>query len=165
MACKFKTIYNPPEMQVCEPGRGMSNVYGISIDKDSGHQKLIKTGETNTYEIIQAHYEQTKIENIMARATLDPSVLMQKVGEYGDYTETPTSLLDAQIKIMGIKNEFEKLPNEVRQKFNYSLGEYVAEYGGEKWAKALGLTNEETNNLNNAAAEVIEKVEEEQTND
>lgn len=160
MACKYNTMYNPPEVKVTESGRGMSNVYGITINPDTGRQELVKTGETNTYEVIQAHLEQTKIENILARATIDPSVLQQRVGEYGDFTEMPTSLLDANIKIMGIKNEFESLPNEIRQKFNYSVSEYVAAYGGEEWAKILGLTQEEKHEVVKNGEEIVKAAEE-----
>lgn len=165
MACKFKTQYDAPEAKACEPGRGMTDVYGIVINEETGRQELVKTGETNTYEVIQAHYEQTKIENIIARATLNPELLMQKAGEYGDYTETPTSLLDAQIKVMGIKNEFDKLPSDIREKFNYSLGEYVAKYGSEEWAGYLGLTLEEVNDLANTAESVVETAEQESTDE
>ena len=160
MACgKFKTQFEPPEVIPVASGSPMDNVYQFVIDENTGRQELRKTGETNRYQIIQAHYESTKIENILARATLDPSVLADKGAMYGDFSEMPTSLMDAQIKIMGIKNEFEQLPNDIRQKFGYSLGEYVKAYGTESWAQALGLTQEETHDIKQTTEAIAEAVE------
>ena len=167
MPCsKFKTQFEPPEVLPVESGSGMTNVYQFVINEETGREELKKTGETDTYAIIQAHAEQTKIENILARATLDPNILNQRAGDYIDATEMPTSLMDAQIKIMGIKNEFEQLPNEIRKQFNYSLGEYIAQYGTEGWANTLGLTQEETHELEKVTEAVQQVTQEgEKTND
>lgn len=143
-AMKFYSRFNNrPETLVCPTGDGFQNEYALTIDKETNKEILVKTGKTNLYAKIQEHLEETLIENILARATIDPTVLAAKQEEFWDATAAPRSLMEAQVTILNLKNEFEKLPADVKREFDFSMEKYVAEYGSAKWAKALGLTKEE----------------------
>lgn len=50
----------------------------------------------------------------------------------------PKSLAEAQNMIVGIRQEFYELPIEVREKFNNSPEQYVAQYGTKSWIEATG---------------------------
>lgn len=148
----FWTRFNRPETIPVEAGTMYMDEYQLSIDKETQKETLVLTGKTNLWEKIQAHEEECRIENILQRATIDPTVLEAKRAEFIDCIDMPKTLMEAQVKIMAVKQEFEKLPAEVRKEFDYSAEKYVAEYGSAEWAKALGLTQEEK--------QVMEKIQE-----
>lgn len=125
----------------CPTGTKCDKTYEMIINED-GQKKLKQKGFTNRYEKIQSHAEECKIENILARATIDPSVLNARKGQYIDTIDMPKSLAEAQMLMQKVENEFNSLPVEVRKEFNNSAEEYIATYGGEKWAKKLGLVKE-----------------------
>lgn len=134
----FNSYYNRPETIPSPVGTEYDKVRKIIID-DTGHKVLKCVGETNRYQKIQAHKEECLIENILAKATMDPSILNQRNGQYFDATEMPKTLAEAQNKILEVKQEFEKLPVEVREKFGHSPERYVQLYGTKEWGEAVGL--------------------------
>lgn len=139
---KFYTAYERAGTEEAPAGTKTEPVYQTVIDKN-GVKDLKKTGETNVYDIIQESLEQSKIENIIRRAREgDPTALGITEGQYIDSTEIPESLAEAQQLIIKLKNEFDKLPIDVRRQFNMSAEEYVASYGSETWIKALGINND-----------------------
>lgn len=85
---------------------------------------------------------------------MDPSILEKHKGSYFDATDMPRTLAEAQNKIIAVKQEFEKLPVEVRAKFDHSPEKYVQQYGSEEWGKALGIVAEK---LEEAAEEKKEE--------
>lgn len=111
--------------------------YRIEYSK-TGHKLIVPDGTTDRYAIVQSHSEECNIENIIAKSKLDPSVLNRRVGQYGDFTKMPKSLAEAQNMIVGIRQEFYELPIEVREKFNNSPEQYVAQYGTKSWIEATG---------------------------
>lgn len=141
------TVYswaNPPESKTSVAGSKTKPIYTVRLTPE-GRKELVKTGETNVYEAIQAEYEQTKIENILNRAQYDPSVLQKTVGTYADVSNMPTTLAAAQQMVIAGEREFAGLPVEIREKFENNPGIYFAQYGTQEWADKLGL-KEETEN-------------------
>lgn len=128
-----------PDREPAPAGTSTEKEYTIQID-DYGHKTLIQTGETNTYTLIQASLEETKIENILKRATWDPETLNAMAGTYMDTTGMPTTLAQAQQMVIDATNEFERLPLDVRLKFDQSAEVYINEYGTKEWADKLGIT-------------------------
>jgi hypothetical protein len=130
--------FDRPDTIAAPEGTSTEPKYMEAID-ENGHRTLEQTGETDTYAMIQASLEETKIENIIRRATLgDPTALTQTMGAYVDTTDMPTSLAEMQNAIITIENEFNKLPLETRLKFNQSPEKYISMYGTEEWAKIMG---------------------------
>ena len=141
MTKKIFNIFNRPETVAAPTGDRYDKQYQMRID-ENGHKSLHEVGKTDRYEKIQSHKEETDIKNIIAKATLDPTVLNQKAGQYMDTTNMPTTLAEAQTKILDIKNEFNELPLEIRKKFDNSAEKYIAAYGTKEWAESVGLINE-----------------------
>lgn len=153
-ATKFGTIYGKNDIFPVATGDEFDKTYHVDIDKN-GHKRLIADGKTNRYLKIQSYAEECKIENIIARCAVDPNALNQRVGQYVDMVNAPKTLAEAQNIIIKIKNEFNGLSAEERNKFDNSVEKYIADYGSETWAKSLGLIKEE------AAEKITEKTEEE----
>lgn len=146
---KFRTAFERGETTYTERGSEILPTYEYRIDKKTGKRKTVQVGETNIYEKIQASLESTKLENIVKRCTNgDLSVLSVRDGSYIDITEIPTNMMDLQNLILKTKQEFDKLPAEIRAKFDYSAEKYVSDYGKENWKEALGITkaNEKQSN-------------------
>lgn len=124
-----------------EPGRPMHNEYQIRID-DKGHKTLVKTGETNLQDKIEESKEGCLISTVLEMCANmsdqeKKEYLNQRVGQYIKLEELPENLREAQQAIIDIKNEFYKLPTEIREKFDNSPERYVQDYGTENWMKIL----------------------------
>lgn len=113
--------------------------YEIRIDK-KGHKTLEQTGETNIYEKTQADLEECMIENIITRIMQgDISALNKAKAQYLDTTDMPRTLAEAQNTVIRLTQEFEKLPIDIKRKFNMSAEQYIASYGNEKWMEDMGI--------------------------
>lgn len=135
---KFYSRLNPAPVIETPAGSKEATTYQTQID-ENGHKVTVPIGKTNVYDRIQSSLEETKIENIIRRFTEgDISAFRQGEPLYADMTEAPKTLMEAQNMIIRITDEFNNLPVEVRAKFDHSPEKYVALYGGEQWAQAVG---------------------------
>lgn len=141
---KFYNRLNPAPVIEAPAGSKEATTYQTQID-ENGHKVTVPIGKTNIYDRIQSSLEETKIENIIKRFTEgDISAFRQGEPLYADMTEAPKTLMEAQNMIIRITDEFNNLPVEVRAKFDHSPEKYVAMYGGEAWADAVGYEIKKT---------------------
>lgn len=115
-----------------------------SIDLN-GRRQLIRDKEVAIYDLIQSHREECEIENIIRRAVEgDYNALNAVNGVFEDITNCPTSIAEAQQHIINAKNEFDKLPKEVRAKFEYNPEIYIAmlDKDPEQWLELTGFAEE-----------------------
>ena len=140
----FRTILDEPKKTITPSGSKEEDVWELKID-EKGNETFYISGKTNVYEKIQAHLEETKIENILARCieTGDYTALNQVQGNYMDITEMPTNMLEAYNKIKDAENIFNKLPLEIRAKYDHNFNKYLADMGSEEWMKTMGIVKEE----------------------
>ncbi len=141
---KFYSRLNPAPVIEAPAGSKEATTYQTQID-ENGHKVTVPIGKTNIYDRIQSSLEETKIENIIRRFT-EGDITAFRQGEplYADMTQAPRTLMEAQNMIIRITDEFNNLPVEVRAKFDHSPEKYVAMYGGEAWANAVGYENKKT---------------------
>lgn len=141
---KFYSRLKPAPVIEAPAGSKEATTYQTQID-ENGHKVTIPVGKTNIYDRIQSSLEETKIENIIKRFT-EGDITAFRQGEplYADMTEAPRTLMEAQNMIIRITDEFNNLPVEVRAKFDHSPEKYVALYGGEQWAQAVGYELKKT---------------------
>lgn len=124
----------------CPTGQHIEMRHRAIIKKD-GRRELIPDREKHTYDIIQSHLEECLIENIIKRALEgDTSVLEMMKGTYTDITGAPNSLAEAQQMIIDLKQKFDELPKEIKQKFDYNVEQYIAEFGSDTWAEKTGVS-------------------------
>ena len=140
---KFATPYTRIGSHFYAPeGSRIKDDYEIRIDK-KGHKVLVKVGEHDIYPEIQSYAEECKIENIIARAAAgDAMALNARQGYYADITDTPRDLAEAQNQILKLKNGFDKLPTEIKEKFDNSVEQFVMPFGSEEFEKKMGFEKE-----------------------
>ena len=148
--CPFVSRLTKRPRYYSNPGSRMANDYQIEIDK-RGHKSLHKVGEHDIWEEIQSYKEECSIDNILARAAAgDPNALNQRKGFYADITDSPKTLAEAQNNILKLKQGFEKLPAEIREKFDNSKEKFVMEFGTNTWIDKMGFnTNEKATETGN----------------
>lgn len=150
---KFFSRFNRPETVPTATGTEYDKTYNVYVD-ENGKKKLRCNGETNRYAKIQSHKEESLVETILAKATIDPSVLNKTSGLYFDTTTLPKTLAEAQNAIIQIKGEFEKLDADTKAKFDNSVEKYVMQYGTLPWAEALGRVKKEVEETKEGKEEV-----------
>lgn len=138
-----RTKHDEHKRYHCSAGSRYENTYQEQIDKKSGKKHLVKVGETCVYDIIQADFEQTKIENILHKLAVgDYSVLKQADLTYVDEKDFPKDLMEAQNIVVKAKAEFDKFPYEVKELFNNSPEQYVSEIGTDDFIKKMAPYND-----------------------
>lgn len=115
-----------PPKPYAPSGEQIVPTYGLKINKD-GKQELVKNGQTNVYEKIQASREASLIYNVIERyQNGDIEALNQMQGQFGDFTEMPENLAEAQQMIINAEEAFNKMPTEFRKEFNHNPMEFMA---------------------------------------
>lgn len=115
-----------PPRPYAPSGEQIIPTYGLKINKD-GKQELVRNGQTNIYEKIQASREASLIYNVIERYNNgDVEALNQIQGQFGDFTEMPENLAEAQQMIINAEEAFNKMPAEFRKEFNYNPTEFMA---------------------------------------
>lgn len=139
---KVYSRFNPRPNEGTETGNKKAKTYRESISIE-GVKNLVMDSEVDTYEAIQAYKDECDIKNIIARAAAgDETALNQRITEYLDTTTMPRTLAEAQNMVIKAKQEFKKLPLNIREKFNHSPEQFIAELGTEEWTKKI-ITQEE----------------------
>lgn len=143
----FRTAYSGQQRAYSLTGDGHEPEYEYKVT-DNG-KELVKTGETDVYALIQSRLEETKIENIIKRATYDPTVLgsqdWQTSGQMVDISDMPTDYHTWYGRILEAQKEFDKLPAEMRIKWDNDVEKFVMSYGTEEWTNKMGMTKSESN--------------------
>lgn len=134
----YKTLRNKPKTIPSKSGTRYDNTYGYVITENL-IRGLEKTGEVDRYAKIQMSADQCKIETILAKAAVDPTILQQRKGQFLDTTTMPKSLAEFKNLEIKIIQDFDRLDPDTKAKFDNSFDKYVAEFGSEKWAEAMGI--------------------------
>ena len=77
------------------------------------------------------------------------NALNQRKGYYADITDSPKTLAEAQNNILKLKQGFDKLPAEIREKFDNSKEKFVMEFGSNEWTNKMGFNNEKADQAGN----------------
>lgn len=132
-----------PKHEFTPHGSRYLNVYQEEINKKTGSKELVKTGETNIYEMIQQDAEACKIENILKAVAMgDLSALKQREATYVDATTMPKNLMEAQNLVIRMKDEFYKMPVEVRKEFGNDPDRYVSLMGTKEFKEIMAPYND-----------------------
>nr|CDL65805.1 unnamed protein product [uncultured bacterium] len=126
-------------------GDGTEPVYEYEVNKDTGRKELRLVGRESVYDKVQESLEETKIQNIVRRATFDPEILgstewMEKQGMV-DITGLPTNIHEYHDFMLTAQKDFDKLPSEIRELFDNSLETFVAEFGTPEWESKINSLN------------------------
>jgi hypothetical protein len=142
---EFRSAYSGHVRHTSLTGNGHEPEYEYKVTETG--RELVKTGENDVYALIQSRLEETKIENIIKRATYDPTALggqeWQNSAQMVDITDVPTDYHTWYNRIEDAKKQFEALPIEVKNKWDNDVEKYVMAYGTIEWADKMGLLKEE----------------------
>lgn len=118
---RFKTLYSP---KVSSKG---------SID-------LVESGKDSIYEYIQSFKDSCDINVLLKRFRAgDTAALMSGHTEFLDTIEMPKTYAEMLQVSIDYENFFNKLPSDVKKKFDNNFGQFVATIGSDEWMSSLGI--------------------------
>lgn len=142
MKIEFRTQFNARASKHYYTSHGQKVEMRHSPHMDSnGRRFLIADKPVDVFNLIQSHKEECMIENIIRRAVEgDYNALNTMHGIYTDITNCPSSIAEAQQYIIDAKNRFDKLPKDIKSKFEYNAEIYISELGNnpESWLEKMG---------------------------
>jgi len=98
---------------------------------------------------IDSYLEETKLENIIRRASIDPDLAARLVPDMGgglqDATEMPENLMELQNIMLRAEQIWDEIPKEIKLKFDNDVDKFVTSFGTVNWAKNLGIYQEAKN--------------------
>lgn len=141
---KFYSAFNPPESKPTEAGDENRRTY-VWAEDENGKKKLVEDEVINIHDEVESYHEETKISNIIRRATFDVNAANKLLGDSGkdgvDMTQMPENLMQAQNLMVQAKAAYAALTPKQQAEFN-GLADYMATAGTEEWAKKLGYITE-----------------------
>lgn len=133
---RCRTIYDRSRIY-SNVGDPIHIVYGSIVDKQ-GNVKLERKGSENLYDFIQSFADSTDINILLSKfRNGDTTALNQRVGQYMDITNMPTSFAEVLDTVHRGEELFYALPLEVREKFNNNLNQFIADIGSDQWYQKL----------------------------
>lgn len=113
-------------------------------ERDEKGEKVLKLDQTIDQQAeIDSYLEETKLENIIRRASIDPDLAARLVPDVGrgiqDFTEAPETLAELQNIMLRAEQIWEDVPKEIKLKFDNDVDKFVSSFGTIEWAKNLGI--------------------------
>lgn len=121
-----------------QPGSEEKITYHGRVETD-GTITLVKDGIINIQEQIDSYEPSTDIYNIINNLGMD--ALRPDTGNYFDATDIPKSYAEMLQLFIDGEKAFERLPVEVKQKFDNDFNQWFATAGSEEWLKKCGFGN------------------------
>lgn len=102
---------------------------------------LEESGKTSVYLEIQSYAESCDLNVIMARyRNGETDVLQQVQGVYGDFSNIPANYAEIMNQKIQAENLFASLSADVREKYNNSVEQFMAEIGTRSGLEKLGVS-------------------------
>lgn len=141
---EFYSAFNPPESKPTCAGEEKRKTFRWAED-ENGKKELVEDEEISIADEIESYHEETKITNIIRRATFDVNATNMLIGDNGnsggDMTVMPENLMEAQNLMVKAKAAYAALSPKQQAEFN-GIADYMATAGTEEWAKKLGYITE-----------------------
>lgn len=113
-------------------------------ERNEKGEKVLKLDQTIDQQAeIDSYLEETKLENIIRRASIDPDLAARLVPDIGkgiqDFTEAPENLAELQNIMLRAEQIWDDVPKEIKLKFDNDVDKFVSSFGTIEWAKNLGI--------------------------
>ena len=142
---EFYSAFNPPESKPTCAGEKTRKTYRWA-ENENGDRELVEDEEINIADEVESYHEETKISNIIRRATFDVNAANMLLGDNGnnntDMTTMPENLMEAQNIIVKAKQAYASLTPKQQAEFD-GMADFMRSAGTEEWAKKLGYITEE----------------------
>lgn len=136
MRNKYAKVCDPNNF-VSDPGSKVHVVYEPKV-LPNGEILLSEVGKEDIQDYINSFRDQTDMAYILKQlAKGDTSVLSNAVPSYGDFTNAPSSFADALQMVMDAESKFNKLPLDVRNKFDNDFRKWFATSGNDDWFEKM----------------------------
>lgn len=143
---EFYSAYNPPESKPTCAGEETRKTYRWAENED-GEKILVEDEEINIADEVESYHEETKITNIIRRATFDVNAANMLLGDNGkegaDLTVMPEDLMEAQNIVVKAKQAYASLTPKQKAEFD-GMADFMRSAGTEEWAKKLGYITEQS---------------------
>lgn len=145
----YRSVSNFRETATAKPteaGETMRRTYLWELN-EKGEKILVLDQIIDQQAEIDSYLEETKLENIIRRASIDPDLAARLMPDMGgglqDATEMPGNLMELQNIMLKAEQIWDEIPKEIKLKFDNDVDKFVASFGTVDWAKNLGIYQEE----------------------
>ena len=144
----FRSVSNFRETATAKPTEAGENVRRTYLwERNEKGEKVLRLDQTIDQQAeIDSYLEETKLENIIRRASIDPDIAERIKPDIGggiqDYTEAPQTLAEAQNIMLRAGQIWEEVPKDIKLKFDNDVDKFIASFGTVEWAKNLGIYQE-----------------------
>lgn len=120
------------------PGDPIRTIYAPKVS-EKGSIDLIEVGAENLQDKIDSYRDAADIQSVIARFqnTGDPTVLNQRLGQYGDFTEMPHTLAEALQLQIDSNRLYDSLPTDIKASFDNDKNKFFAAAGTVEWAEKM----------------------------
>lgn len=145
----YRSVSNFRETATAKPTEAGESVRRTYLwERNKKGEKVLRLDQTIDQQAeIDSYLEETKLENIIRRASIDPDIAARLVPDMGkgiqDYTEAPQTLAELQNIMLRAKQIWEEVPKDIKLKFDNDVDKFIASFGTVEWAKNLGVYQEE----------------------
>lgn len=145
----YRSVSNFRETAIAKPteaGETVRRTYLWELN-EKGEKVLTLDQVIDQQAEIDSYLEETKLENIIRRASIDPDLAARLMPNMGggiqDATEMPENLMELQNIMLRAEQIWDEIPKETKLKFDNDVDKFVASFGTIDWAKNLGIYQEE----------------------
>ena len=144
----FRSVSNFRETALAWPTEAGESVRRTYLwERNEKGEKVLKLDQIIDQQAeIDSYLEETKLENIIRRASIDPNIAERIKPDIGggiqDFTEAPHTLAELQSIMLRAEQIWEEVPKEIKLKFDNDVDKFIASYGTVEWAKNLGIYQE-----------------------
>ena len=147
----FRSVSNFRETATAKPteaGESVRRTYLWELNEKG--EKVLRLDQIIDQQAeIDSYLEETKIENIVRRASIDPNIAKRIAPDLGggiqDFTEAPHTLAELQNIMIRAEQIWNEVPKEIKLKFDNDVDKFIASFGTIEWAKNLGIYTDEKN--------------------
>lgn len=144
----YRSVSNWRETATAKTTEAGENVRRTYLwERNEKGEKVLKLDQIIDQQAeIDSYLEETKLENIIRRASIDPDIAARLVPDIGkgiqDFTEAPETLAELQNIMLRAEQIWDDVPKEIKLKFDNDVDKFVANFGTIEWAKNLGIYDE-----------------------
>lgn len=141
----YRSVSNFRETITAKPteaGESVRRTY-LWERNEKGEKKLKLDQIIDQQAEIDSYLEETKIENIIRRASIDPNIAERIAPDLGggiqDFTNAPHTLAELQNIMIRAEQIWNEVPKDIKLKFDNDVDKFIASFGTVEWAENLGI--------------------------
>lgn len=144
----YRCVSNWRETAKAKPTEAGESVRRTYLwERNEKGEKVLRLDQTIDQQAeIDSYLEETKLENIIRRASIDPDIATRLMPDIGgglqDATEMPGNLMELQNIMLRSEQIWDEIPKEIKLKFDNDVDKFIASFGTIDCAKNLGIYQE-----------------------